>query len=97
MQRTISRNHFMSVFGATLFGLIFASASFAHGDGPPIHDFSGTWTINQDNKFTVNVDLRQNGREITGTASYQAPGAKALCEAPSRVRRGCKKTPQAHR
>ena len=41
-------------------------------DGPPAFSYSGTWSLRQSNGFVVTMVLTQNGREITGTASYNA-------------------------
>ena len=37
-------------------------------DGPPAHNFAGTWSLPQSNGFTVTMKLQQNSRgDITGT------------------------------
>ena len=48
------------------------NVSAQRDDGPPAHSFSGTWSLRQSNGYVVTMVLRQDGREITGTASYKA-------------------------
>lgn len=53
----------------------YSQSTFAQrDDGPPAHNFSGTWSLRQSNGFTVTMNLKQNGREITGTATANARG-----------------------
>jgi hypothetical protein len=42
-------------------------------DGPPAHNFGGTWSLRQSNGFVVTMKLQQNSRgDITGTATANA-------------------------
>ncbi len=65
------RKLFLSLSGF----LLFASVLTVHAqrdDGPPARNFAGTWILYQENNFTVTVNVTQKGRDITGTASYNA-------------------------
>lgn len=55
------------------FMLAAASAATAQrDDGPPAHNFGGTWSLRQSNGFTVGLKLIQNSRgSITGTATLK--------------------------
>ena len=75
MNRSISHNRLTMMLGVSLFILILSSPAQAQrDDGPPAHNFSGTWSLRQSNGFTVTMNLKQNGREITGTATANARG-----------------------
>ena len=77
--KTILRNMLSaSVVGtAVLFLVLSAHAQDPRDDGPAIYDYSGTWSFNQDNGFVVTMELQQNGKVITGRASYNA-GRKGI-------------------
>ena len=79
MHRKISRILLTAMLGISAFIVLPLSpaAQAQRDDGPPMHDFSGTWTIKQDNNFLVTLELQQNGSEITGKASYNA-GRKGI-------------------
>ncbi len=78
MHTKISRIRLTAMLGVSVFTLLLSPAAEAQrDDGPPMHDFSGTWTIKQDNNFLVTLELQQNGSEITGKASYNA-GRKGI-------------------
>ncbi len=63
----------ISFVAAALIAMACSSASFAQrDDGLPGHNFGGTWSMRQSNGYVVTLVLKQNGRDITGTASYNA-------------------------
>ncbi|MBV9215978.1 MAG: hypothetical protein JO053_07355 [Acidobacteria bacterium] len=73
MKRNIGRMALISMVTSLLLIFAFSLCAFAQrDDGPPAHNFSGTWDLRQSNGFVVTMVLTQNGREITGTASYNA-------------------------
>ena len=78
MHRKSSRFCLTAMLGASVFIVLLSSSTQAQrDDGPPMHDFSGTWTIKQDNNFLITIELQQNGSQITGKASYNA-GRKGI-------------------
>jgi hypothetical protein len=83
MQPGAKANHRAKNFGPVLFGFVFGlllltvvfSSEIAaqRDDGPPAHNFGGTWSLRQSNGFTVTMNLKQNSRgDITGTATANA-------------------------
>ena len=73
MVRNLLRVWFVSVFSLLMLTLVFSSEIAAQrDDGPPAFSYSGTWSLQQSNGFVVTMVLTQNGREIRGTASYNA-------------------------
>ncbi len=56
----------------TILSFVSGNVSAQRDDGPPAHNFGGTWSLRQSNGFTVNMKLTQNSRgEITGTATVR--------------------------
>lgn len=51
---------------------LFAAASAQRDDGPPAHNFGGTWPLRQSNGYIVTMVLTQNGRDIAGSSSYNS-------------------------
>ena len=75
MSKNLNRVRFVSVFVALLLTLLFSyDITAQRDDGAPTHNFSGTWALRQSNGFIVTMVLKQNGREITGTATANARG-----------------------
>jgi hypothetical protein len=74
MKRNIERIGFISIIGPLLLIFAFsAKAAAQKDDGPPAHNFGGTWSLRQSNGFTVTMKLQQNSRgDITGTATANA-------------------------
>lgn len=73
MKKNIGRNVFILVVGSLMLMFPFsAKVTAQRDDGPPGHNFAGTWSMRQSNGYVVTVVLKQNGRDITGTASYNA-------------------------
>src|SRR5437016_2134106 len=74
MKRELEHVGLISIIGSL--SLIFAfsaNAAAQRDDGPPAHNFGGTWSLRQSNGFTVNLKLQQNSRgDITGTATANA-------------------------
>ena len=67
------RRTWPSLLSVLMVALIFAATAIAQrDDGPPVHNFGGTWSLRQSNGYVVTMVIKQNGREITGTASYNA-------------------------
>jgi hypothetical protein len=77
MRWKIYRNWLTVMLGIVVLTLPLPSAEAQRDDGLPMRDFSGTWTIHQDNNFVVTMELQQSGSEITGKASYPA-GRKGI-------------------
>ncbi len=75
--------------------LLSSSAQAQRDDGPPMHDFSGPWTVWQDNNFQVTMELQQNGSELTGKASYSA-GRKGIMRGTVRGRAWLQKDPSGN-
>jgi hypothetical protein len=73
MNRDLSR-----LWVVTLLGLLItlgssSKAAAQRDDGPPAHNFAGTWSLRQSNGFTVTLKLTQNSRgDIAGTATANA-------------------------
>lgn len=65
---------FRFFFGLLLLTVALSSEIAAQrDDGPPVHNFAGTWSLRQSNGFTVTMDLKQNSRgDITGAATFNA-------------------------
>ena len=53
------------------------NVSAQRDDGPPAHNFAGTWSLRQSNGYVVTMVLTQNGRDISGTSSYNS-GKKGI-------------------
>jgi hypothetical protein len=66
------------LLGISLFTLMFVSSAQAQRGELPTRDFSGTWQLFQENKFTVTMEVVQDRRgNISGKASYDA-GRKGI-------------------
>jgi hypothetical protein len=65
---------FISMLAVSLLIFVFsATAAAQRDDGPPAHNFGGTWSLRQSNGFTVTMNIRQNSLGgITGTATANA-------------------------
>lgn len=78
MHRKISRIRLAAMLGVSVFTLLMLTLVFSseiaaqRDDGPPAHNFGGTWSLRQSNGFVVTMVLKQNGRDITGTATANA-------------------------
>lgn len=68
----------ISIAGSLLaFLALSAQVSAQRDDGPPTHNFAGTWSLRQSNGYVVTMVLTQNGRDISGTSSYNS-GKKGI-------------------
>ena len=65
---------FVPIWAVLFLPLALSSAvSAQRDDGPPAHNFAGTWSLRQSNGFVVTMNLKQNSRgDITGTATANA-------------------------
>jgi hypothetical protein len=78
MQKNNAPIRFSTVLAVALFVVLLGSSGHAQqDDGPPMYDYTGKWDLKQANGFVVTMELQQNGREITGKASYDA-GRKGI-------------------
>jgi len=71
----MNRHRFLAVFGfSTILLILIFSANIVaqRDDGPPAHNFAGTWSLRQSNGYVVTMVLTQNGRDIAGTSSYNS-------------------------
>ncbi|MEQ1923205.1 MAG: hypothetical protein ABL952_11925 [Pyrinomonadaceae bacterium] len=76
----MNRHRFLTFFGfSTILLMLIFSANIAaqQDDGPPAHNFAGTWSLRQSNGYVVTMVLTQNGRDIAGTSSYNS-GKKGI-------------------
>jgi len=72
MCKKINRLGFASLLISGCLLAFSSGISAQRDDGPPAHNFGGTWSLRQSNGFVVTMKLKQNGREITGTATANA-------------------------
>lgn len=74
MDWKLTRIRLIAILSVSVFTLLLPSSAEAQrDDGPPAHNFGGTWSLRQSNGFTVTLKLQQNSRgEITGTATANA-------------------------
>lgn len=74
MNKKINRIRLTGILGISVFILLLSTSARAQrDDGPPAHNFAGTWSLRQSNGFTVTMKLQQNSRgDITGTAKANA-------------------------
>ena len=74
MHKKTNRIRLTAMLGVSVFILLLSSSAEAQrDDGPPAHNFGGTWSLRQSNGFTVTMKLQQNNRgDITGTATANA-------------------------
>lgn len=73
-----TRSLFFGTFTVMLLPFVLLTAvSAQRDDGPPAHNFAGTWSLRQSNGYVVTMVLTQNGRDISGTSSYNS-GKKGI-------------------
>ncbi len=68
-----TRSLFIGTFTVLLLTFVLlTTVSAQRDDGPPAHNFAGTWSLRQSNGYVVTMVLSQNGRDISGTSSYNS-------------------------
>jgi hypothetical protein len=72
MYRKIRKQRCIWLAGLVLCFAFSMDVAAQRDDGTPAHNFGGTWSLRQSNGFVVTLVLTQNGRDISGTASYNA-------------------------
>lgn len=78
MRRNMTRSFFTASLAALLLTFAFSATICAQrDDGLPAHNFGGTWSLRQSNGYVVTMVLTQNGRDISGTSSYNS-GKKGI-------------------
>jgi hypothetical protein len=76
MQRRVSIGNFVLALSILTFAC-FTNAAAQRDDGPPVHNFAGTWSLRQSNGYVVTMVLTQRARDLSGTSSYNS-GKKGI-------------------